>query len=152
MHSPLQYPDDSTGTRFSLFKMSKTLLLIIMTTLLACSEMEKSEITTLMDARDLAISQRSIPDYSALIYSNYDDQGRSKVDVVAQMVALFDKFDRAEMRSYNRQIQQLNDELARCDQSYTLKVLADGKWRKIVQREQLTLTRDRDSWKISSGL
>ncbi len=152
MHSPLRYPDDSTGVRFSLFKMNRILLFIITAALLACSEMEKSEITGLMDARDLAISQRSISDYSTLIYSNYDDQGRSKVDVVAQMVALFDKFDRAEMRSYNRKIQQINDKLARCDQSYTLKVLADGKWRQIVQREQLTLTKDRDGWKISGGL
>jgi hypothetical protein len=152
MHSPIRYTDSSTGINLSLFKMNRILLLITLSALLACSEMEKSEITELMDARDLAISQRSIPDYSSLIYSNYDDQGRSKVDLVAQMVALFDKFDRAEMRSYNRQIQQLNDEHARCDQSYTLKVLADGKWRKIVQREQLTLTRDHDSWKISGGL
>lgn len=152
MHSPLRYPDGSTGVRFSLFKMNRILLFIITATLLACSEMEKSDINELMDARDLAISQRSISDYSALIYSNYDDQGRSKVDVVAQMVALFDKFDRAEMRSHNRKIQQINDKLARCDQSYTLKVLADGKWRQIVQREQLTLTRDHDGWKISGGL
>ena len=152
MHSLIRYTDSSTGIRFSLFKVNRILLLITLTALLACGEMEKSEITELMDARDLAISQRSIPDYSSLIYSNYHDQGRSKVDLVAQMVALFDKFDRAEMRSYNRQIQQLNDEHARCDQSYTLKVLADGKWRKIVQREQLTLTRDHDGWKISGGL
>jgi len=152
MQSPLRYPDSSTGARFNLFKMNRILLFVITAALLACGEMEKSEITELMDARDRAISQRSISDYSVLIYSNYHDQGRSKVDVVAQMVALFDKFDRAEMRSHNRQIRLLSDKLARCDQSYTLKVLADGKWRQIVQREQLTLTRDRDGWKISGGL
>jgi len=105
-----------------------------------------------MDSRDRAISQRSIPDYSALIYSSYEDQGRSKVDVVAQMVSLFDKFDGAEMRSHDRQIQQLDDLHALCDQSYTLKVLADGEWRQIAQREQLTLTKDSDGWKISGGL
>jgi hypothetical protein len=152
MHSPIRYADNSTGINFSLFKVNRILLLITLTALLACSEMEKSEISELMDARDLAMSQQSISGYSTLIYSNYHDQGQSKVDIVARMVALFDKFDRAEMRSYNRQIQQLNDEQARCDQSYTLKVLADGRWRKIVQREQLTLTRDRDGWKISGGL
>jgi len=152
MHSPIRYTYDSTGTRFSLFKVNRILLLITLTALLGCSEMEKSEISELMDARDLAMSQRSISDYSPLIYSNYHDQGQSKVDIVARMVALFDKFDRAEMRSYNRQIQRLNDDHARCDQSYTLKVLADGRWRKIVQHEQLALTRDRDGWKISGGL
>jgi len=105
-----------------------------------------------MNARDRAISQRSISDYSALIYSNYQDQGRSKIDVVAQMVSLFDKFERAEMRSHDRQIQQIDDNHARCDQSYTLKVMTDGEWRQIVQREQLELTREHDNWKISSGL
>jgi len=68
------------------------------------------------------------------------------------MISLFDKFDRAEMRSHDRQIQQLDNNLARCDQSYTLKVLADGQWRQIVQREQLTLSKDPDGWKISGGL
>ena len=123
-----------------------------MAALLVFSVIEKSEIAELMDARDLAISQRSIPDYSALIYSDYNDQGRSKVDAVAQMVALFDKFDGAAMHSHDRHIQQLDDNHAICDQSYTLKVLADGEWRQIVQREQLTLTRDSGGWKISGGL
>ena len=152
MRSPLRHSDGRKGTRFRPLKANGILFLIIITALLACSEVEKSEITALMDARDQAISQRSIPDYSSLIYSNYHDQGRNKVDVVAQMVALFDKFDRAEMRSHDRQIQQLDDKLARCDQSYTLKVLADGQWRQIVQREQLTLSKDPDGWKISGGL
>lgn len=152
MHSPLRYTDGSTGIHFSLFKVIRILLFITVTALLACSEMEKSEISELMDARDLAMSQRSISDYSTLIYSDYHDRGQSKVDVVARMVALFDKFDRAEMRSYNRQIQQLNAEHARCDQAYTLRVLADGEWRTIVQREQLTLTKASDGWKISGGL
>ncbi|MCF7820904.1 MAG: hypothetical protein K9M17_00520 [Mariprofundaceae bacterium] len=152
MYFLFRYSDSNRSIRSALLKMNRVLLLIVIAAFPACSDLEKSEITALMDARDLAMSQRNISDYSALIYSNYDDQGRSKVDIVAQMVALFDKFDRAEMRSYNRQIQQLNDEHARCNQSYTLKVLADGEWRKIVQREQLALTRDRDGWKISGGL
>jgi len=125
---------------------------MIMAALLIFSGIEKSEIAELMDARDMAISQRSIPDYSALIYSDYNDQGRSKVDAVAQMVSLFDKFDRAVMHSHDRHIQQLDDNHAICDQSYTLKVLADGKWRQIVQREQLALTKGNGVWKISGGL
>ncbi|MDT8375881.1 MAG: hypothetical protein RQ867_03970 [Mariprofundaceae bacterium] len=152
MRSPLQDSDGSRDARFNLTRINIILLLIIAAALMACSEMEKSEITGLMDARDLAISQRSIPDYSNLIYSAYHDQGRTKVDVVAQMVALFDRFDRAEMRSHDRQIQQLDDTHAVCEQSYTLKVRADGEWRQIVQREQLALTKDHDGWKISGGL
>jgi len=150
MRSPFRHPDGSS--RLSPLKISGILLFMIMASLLVFSGIEKSEIAELMDARDMAISQRSIPDYSALIYSDYNDQGRSKVDAVAQMVALFDKFDRATMRSHDRHIQQLDDNHAICDQSYTLKVLADGKWRQIVQREQLTLTKDSGGWKISSGL
>jgi hypothetical protein len=120
--------------------------------MVACGDFDKNEISRLMDARDRAISHRSIPEYSILIAADYNDNGRSKVDIVAQMVSLFDKFERAEMSSHDRQIRQLNDRQALCEQSYTLKVFADGQWRQIVQREQLILTKSSDGWKISSGL
>ena len=153
MLSPSRNSNGNKQALFSSLKINRLLFLILTAALLAtCGEMEKSEISELMDARDQAISQRSISNYSRLIYRNYHDQGRGKVDVVAQMISLFDKFDRAEMRSHDRQIQQLDNNLARCDQSYTLKVLADGEWRQIVQREQLTLSKDSDGWKISGGL
>lgn len=120
--------------------------------IVACSDVNKSGVSQVMDARDQAISNRSIPEYSSLISSTYSDNGRGKIDIVAQMVSLFDRFERAEMSSYDRQIRQLSDVQAQCDQSYTLKVFADGEWRKIVQREQLTLSKETAGWKISSGL
>jgi len=152
MHFPLRYLGGSNSVRFNPLKIGGVLLLIIITTLLVCGGADKSEINELMDARDQAYSHLNIADYSALINNNYHDQGRSKVDVVAQMVALFDRFDRAEMQSHDRQIQQVDDSHALCEQSYTLKVMADGKWRQIVQREQLTLSKESDGWKISGGL
>lgn len=128
------------------------LILLAIVSIVACSDINKTEISQVMDARDQAISNRSIPEYSSLISATYNDNGRDKVDIVAQMVSLFDKFEHAEMNSYDRQIRQLSDVQAQCDQSYTLKVFADGDWRQIVQREQLTLTKSSAGWKISSGL
>jgi len=128
------------------------ILLAAVAAIAACSDIDKAGISQLLDARDAAISHRSIAEYSALIASDYSDKDRGKVDIVAQMVSLFDKFERAEMRSYDRQIRLLNDRQAQCEQSYTLKVFADGQWRQIVQREQLTLTDDAGGWKISAGL
>ncbi|MES0370905.1 MAG: hypothetical protein ABUK11_01380 [Mariprofundaceae bacterium] len=127
-------------------------ILLITAAITACSDIDKAEISQVMDARDRAISHQSIPEYSALISTDYNDNNRGKINVVAQMVSLFDKFERAEMSSYDRQIRQLDESRAQCDQSYTLKVFADGEWRRIVQREQLTLTRNSTGWKIISGL
>jgi len=118
----------------------------------ACSDVDKAEISQLLDARDQAISHRNISEYSFLIASDYSDRGQSKVDIVAQMVSLFDRFEQAEMASYDRQIRRLNDAEAQCEQSYKLRVYADGQWRQIVQREQLLLTRKGSVWKISGGL
>jgi hypothetical protein len=120
--------------------------------LVACSDIDKAGISQTLDSRDRAISNRSISEYSSLISSSYYDKKRDKIAVVAQMLSLFDKFERAEMQSYDRQIRKLDDGRAQCEQSYTLKVFADGQWRQIVQREQLTLAEESSGWKIVSGL
>ncbi len=118
----------------------------------ACSDLDKVGVSQLLDARDQAISHRSISEYSALISTAYHDNNRGKVEVVAQMLSLFDKFERAEMHSYDREIRGLDNGRAQCEQSYTLRVFADGEWRQIVQREQLTLAEEANGWKIISGL
>jgi hypothetical protein len=127
-------------------------LCLLSSLLLACSDLDKVGISSLLDARDQAISHRNISEYSVLISSNYYDHERDKVQVVAQMLSLFDKFERAEMHSYDRQIRKLDNNLAQCEQSYTLKVFADGQWRQIIQCEQLTLAEGPGGWKIISGL
>jgi len=125
---------------------------LILAGIAACSDVDKVEISQLLDARDQAISHRNISEYSFLIAADYSDRDQSKVDIVAQMVSLFDRFEQAEMASYDRQIRRLNDTQALCEQSYKLRVYADGQWRQIVQREQLQLTRKAGGWKISGGL
>ncbi|MDX8404297.1 MAG: hypothetical protein R8K54_07815 [Mariprofundaceae bacterium] len=132
--------------------LSLTLFVTICLVMFSHSGINKIGVSQVIDARDRAISNQSIPEYSSLISTTYNDHGRDKIQIVAQMVSLFDRFERAEMHSYDRQIRQLSDIQAQCDQSYTLKVFADGEWRQIVQREQLTLTRGASGWKISAGL
>jgi len=129
-----------------------TLLSLLSVILIACSDIDKAGISSLLDTRDQAISNRSISEYSALISGGYHYNQRGKVEVVAQMLSLFDKFERAEMRSYDREIRILDNGRAQCEQSYTLRVFADGEWRQIIQREQLTLTEEDNGWKIISGL
>jgi len=129
-----------------------TLLSLLSVILIACSDIDKTGISSLLDARDQAISNRSISEYSGLISGSYHDQRRGKVEVVAQMLSLFDKFERAEMHSYDREIRILDNDRAQCEQSYTLRVFADGEWRQIVQREQLTLAEEDNGWRIISGL
>lgn len=118
----------------------------------ACSDIDKAGINKTLDQRDRAISHRSLSEYSAVIASDYHDMGKTKVEVVAQMISLFDKFEQAEMNSYDRDIRRLDDNRAQCEQSYKLRVYADGQWRQIIQREQLTLSKTGAGWKITGGL
>jgi len=118
----------------------------------ACSDTDKMRISALLDARDIAISQRDIGAYSGLLLDDYSDNRQDKVAVVARMINLFDRFGEIEMKSRDRDIRLIDDDHAQCQQSYTLRVHAEGQWRTLVQREALGFTRTAAGWRISSGL
>ncbi len=121
--------------------------------LAGCGEWEKMAISRVLDARDAAITAQDIGAYSILILDGYhDERGRNKVRLVAEMLDLFDRFEKSEMQSFDRACRLTDDAHALCEQSYRLRVFADGDWREIVQREQLELTRTGSGWKISGGL
>lgn len=130
-----------------------SILLLILTALIvtACSN-DKLEIHQLLDARDQAVSSRNIGAYSALIDEDYQHLGQSTADVLIRMEELFFQFDTLEMHSSDRSIYFSDDNHAQCEQSYILKVKADGNWRSIAQRERLDLTKTVSGWKISGGL
>jgi len=130
----------------------KRFIFILCTGLSACSGADKASINAVLDARNAAISARDIGAYSDLILPDYTDHNRSKVDVVAQVIHLFDRFDALEMHTFNREIHLVNDTHADCAQSYRLKVRAGDHWREMVQREELSLERTSAGWKISAGL
>ena len=118
----------------------------------ACSGADKASINAVLDARNAAITARDIGAYSSLILPDYMDHGRSKVDIVARIIHLFDRFDALEMRTFNREVHLVDNTHADCAQSYRLKVRAGGRWREMVQREELSLERTSAGWKISAGL
>ncbi len=118
----------------------------------ACGGADNASINAVLDARDTAITTRDIGAYSSLIVPDYMDHHRSKVDVVARMIHLFGQFDALDMHSFDREIHLVDDTHADCAQSYRLKVRSGGRWRKMVQREELSLERTPAGWKISAGL
>ncbi|HKJ83209.1 MAG TPA: hypothetical protein VJ961_04225 [Mariprofundaceae bacterium] len=118
----------------------------------ACGASDQSAIGKVLDARDRAISSHDVAAYSSLIATDYRDDGRTKVDIVAQMINLFDHFDEVKMHSFDRNIQLNGDRHAECRQSYRLAVRSGKHWEKMVQREQLSLVRTPVGWKISGGL
>lgn len=133
--------------------MRTILILLLSLALTGCSNVQKSEINSVLDARDQAISNKDISAYSALLLSDYmDDHGKSKITVVAQFVHMFQQFDKTEMHSYDREIRLIDDTHAQCEQSYKLRVKADGRWRELVQREQIYLVKTPAGWRISGGL
>lgn len=111
-----------------------------------------SGVNKLLDARDAAISHRDIKAYAALIADDYHGNRQGKADIVAQMRQLFAQFNQLKMKSFDRNISIIDSNHAQAMQSYQLKVLADGKWREMLQREELSLTRGPAGWQISSGL
>jgi len=117
-----------------------------------CNNIQKSKIASLLDARDRAVSEQSLEDFSVLLTDKYDDHGRSKIDVVAQMINLFEQFEQISMHSHDRIIRIIDEAHAQCEQTYTLKVFADEQWRSLVQKEQLQFERINEQWRISGGL
>jgi len=127
-------------------------LLISLALLTACNASNTADISQVLDARNTAISEKNIAIYADIVIADYDANGRTKEDVLLQMYDLFKHFQNIKMQSHNRHINIIDDNHALCEQSYSLKVMADNEWRNIVQKEQLELTKQGDTWKISGGL
>jgi len=135
-------------TRLNRYMFIMALLLI----LAACSDIQKMEIETVLDARNSAVSAGNINAYSRLLMKSYKDGDQDKFDVVSKMLRLFRQFDAMEMKTFNRTIRILDDSHAQCEQIYHLRVKADNTWREMNQREQILLTRTPAGWQISGGL
>jgi len=129
-----------------------TLVLTAVLLLSACSESAVSDIHSLLNARDAAISERNIASYSELLADDYQGRNLNKADVTKHMQQIFSQFSNIKMESFGRDIFIADDNHARAAQSYRMKVLMDGSWREMLQREELSLTRSESGWKISSGL
>lgn len=122
---------------------------IIMSALLlaSCTNSYQDEINQLLDNRDASISARDISSYKSLISEQY--LKAEGAHAVAEMNHLFTRFEKVEMHTQQREIRLINDKQALCEQTYALKVFADGQWRDMVQREQIKLSRSDKGWRIS---
>jgi len=126
------------------------LILLIALFLTSCTDSNKSDIIELLNARDASISQQDISQYSSLLSKQYaNGQGATKI---SEMADIFKRFDKVTMTSRDRELRVLDNQQAICEQTYILRVLADGEWREIVQREQLTFEFVDNHWKINGGL
>lgn len=132
----------------------KTFLLALVTAFIAggCTDMDKASIAEILDQRNAAITAQDAAAYSALIHGEYNDHGKSKVDIVAQTIRIFDHFEKTRMQSHDRIIRVPGDGTAECEQSYILEAFADGHWRKMIQRERIYFIETEEGWKISGGL
>ncbi|MDX8391943.1 MAG: hypothetical protein R8K53_05170 [Mariprofundaceae bacterium] len=106
----------------------------------------------MLNARDHAVNERNIKAYAMQISDAYSDRGQNKAAMVAHMQKLFNQFQEMKMESFGRDVFIADNDNARAAQSYRLKVLMDGNWREMLQREELSLTRTESGWKISAGL
>ena len=130
--------------------MFRYILIATVFIITACTNSQVQSIQTLLEARNHSINQQNIEKYATLLDANYlAHEGRHKV---TQMAMVFTRFEKVQMDSRDQEIRVLDDNHAICEQTYILKVFADGDWRKIVQREQLTFSRTDGVWKISGGL
>lgn len=116
----------------------------------ACTDTNKADIQHLLDERDHTISTQNINNYASLLSPTYlKGEGQSAVN---QMQQIFSRFEQVEMHSQQREIRISDDDKAMCEQTYSLKVFADGHWREIVQREQIQLGKIENKWFIVGGL
>jgi len=136
-----------------LLRFYKTAAFVSLLALLtACNASNTADISKVLDARNHAINEKNISTYADIIIEEYHADGRTKEDLLLQMYDLFKHFQNIQMQTHNRQIDIIDDSHALCEQSYSLKVMADHEWRNIVQKEQLELIKQGDTWKISGGL
>ncbi|MDQ6968446.1 MAG: hypothetical protein Q9M14_07180 [Mariprofundaceae bacterium] len=132
------------------YKSISTLVCLILLT--ACNASNTADISAVLDARNTATNEKNIAAYADILINDYNQHGRTKEDVLLQMFDLFKGFQTIQMQTHNRHINIIDDNHALCEQSYTLKVMADNEWRSMVQQEQLQLIKQGDVWKINGGL
>jgi len=128
------------------------LVICIAALLPACADSSLSSINSMLDARDDAICERNIAAYASVVAEDYHGRQQGKSEIVDSMHQLFEQFNQLKMESFGRDIYIADDSHARAAQSYRLKVLMDGSWREMLQREELTLIRNQSGWQIKSGL
>ncbi|TLS76404.1 hypothetical protein FE236_07185 [Mariprofundus erugo] len=126
--------------------------LILASLLNSCGNHDKSDISTILDARDRAVSEHDILAYHELLAPGYQDRGETEAALVIRINKLFEQFDEITMTSDNRIIRLQDENHALCEQNYRLRVRADKSWREMYQREQISLTRTPAGWRISGGL
>lgn len=130
----------------------RAVVALAMVLLLASCSSASSAVGKVLDARDAAISHRDITAYAKLIADDYKEGRQTKANVVDNMKKLFGEFSQVHMHSFGRDIYVTDSKHAQASQSYRLKVLMDGTWREMLQREELTLVRNDKGWQIESGL
>ena len=118
----------------------------------ACSQSAVNDVNEVLNARNLATSNRDIAAYSMLIADDYQADGKTKAEIIAHIKTLFSQFKELKMESFGRDIFIADANNARAAQSYRLKVRMDDSWREMLQREELSLVRTDSGWKISAGL
>jgi len=127
-------------------------LVILLALLTACNTSDTADISKLLDARNAAVNEKNIAAYADVLLEEYHSNRQNKEAILLQMHDLFKHFQTIQMQTHNRHINIIDDTHALCEQSYALKVKADNEWRNIVQKEQLQLTKQNNTWKISGGL
>ena len=132
-------------------QLKRYAVMLMLVLLAACSNTtSKSDLSKLLDSRDAAISNQDLTLYASLLLDTYNDE--QGTGILAQMQQIFARFEQVDMTSRDREIRIVNLDEAMCEQTYVLKVFADGGWREIIQREQLYFKRKNGQWKISAGL
>ncbi|PCI45083.1 MAG: hypothetical protein COB41_02635 [Proteobacteria bacterium] len=98
------------------------------------------------------MNEKNIATFADLLLDDYNVKGRTKEDILLQIFALFKDFQTLQIQTHNRHINIIDDKHALCEQSYTIKAMADNEWRSMVQQEQIQLIKQGGVWKISGGL
>lgn len=120
--------------------------------LTACNSTNTADVSAVLDARNAAMNEKNIATFADLLLDDYNVKGRTKEDILLQIFALFKDFQTLQIQTHNRHINIIDDKHALCEQSYTIKAMADNEWRSMVQQEQIQLIKQGGVWKISAGL
>ncbi len=134
-------------------KSALFLLIILLSLLLSgCSKgADRSAIERLLKERQQALTSRDSRLYLTLISRDYQDKGLNYQTKSVELQNTLAAFDSIEYRVTAQRI-ELRGNAATVTGDYDLKVISGGKSLKMSGKEELGLRREREGWRIVSGL
>lgn len=117
----------------------------------SCAMEEEAEVKKALEARRLGLEKKDIQLYMSSISMRYRGRTGDASQVQGQAMAMMNSFDSIEMRIESRKI-EMYPERAEALQRFKIRVHKGDQIKDLEGQEKIFLEKEREEWKIVSGL